>query len=163
VFPGVWRHGDFIEFDADGSSVIHGRSDSTLNRKGIRIGTAEIYNVVEALPEVAESLVVGAELGPEEYWMPIFVVLADGADEEQTRRKIVEVIKDALSPRHVPDEIVVVPAIPHTRTGKKLEVPIKRLLQGAPLSEAADAASVDDPSALRFFEEYAHTHARASA
>ena len=155
VYPGVWRHGDFIEFDADGSSVIHGRSDSTLNRRGIRIGTAEIYAVVERLPEVREALVVGAELGETDYFMPLFVTLTGGADEEEIRRRIVAAIREELSPRHVPDEIVVAPAIPHTRTGKKLEVPVKRLLQGAAPEDVVDVSAVDDPGALGFFVAYA--------
>jgi acetoacetyl-CoA synthetase len=155
TYPGVWRHGDFIEFDTDGSSIIHGRSDSTLNRRGIRIGTAEIYAVVEALPGVREALVVGAELAGDEYYMPLFVALLDDADEERVRTEIVDAIRDGLSPRHVPDEIVTVPAVPHTRTGKKLELPVKRLLQGATLAEAVDVNAADDPDVLAFFETFA--------
>jgi acetoacetyl-CoA synthetase len=154
TYPGVWRHGDVIEFDPDGSCVIHGRSDSTLNRKGIRIGPAELYSVVEALPEVAEALVVGAELG-EEYYMPLFVALTDGADVEQVRARIVAAIRHELSPRHLPDEIVVVPGVPHTRTGKKLEVPVKRLLQGAAPAQVADPGSIDDPALLDFYAQFA--------
>src|SRR5205085_9494903 len=130
LFPGVWRQGDFIEFDVDGSCTIPGRSDSTLNRRGIRIGPAELYSVVEGLPEVTEALVVGAELG-DDYYMPLFVAAAEGVDEDALRDRIVAAIRDALSPRHVPDDILFVPGIPHTKTGKKLEVPVKRLLQGA--------------------------------
>lgn len=154
TYPDVWRHGDVIEFDPDGSCVIHGRSDSTLNRKGIRIGPAEIYSVVEALPEVREALVVGAELG-EEYYMPLFVALTDGADTERVRARIVAAIRHDLSPRHLPDEIVVVPEVPHTKTGKKLEVPVKRLLQGANPSDVADPGSVDDPALLDFYAQFA--------
>ncbi|HZO37085.1 MAG TPA: acetoacetate--CoA ligase [Solirubrobacteraceae bacterium] len=151
-FPGVWRQGDYIEFDIDGSCTIPGRSDSTLNRRGIRIGPAEIYSVVERLPEVDEALVVGAELGGD-YYMPLFIAATDGVDEEDLRARIVTAIRDALSPRHVPDEIVFVPAIPHTKTGKKLEVPVKRLLQGVAPAEAADPGSVDRPELLDLFAD----------
>lgn len=154
TYPGVWRHGDVIEFDEDLSCVIHGRSDSTLNRRGIRIGPAEIYSVVEALPEVREALVVGVEIG-EEYYLPLFVALADGAQFDQVRDRIVAAIRHHLSPRHLPDEIVPVLGIPHTRTGKKLEVPVKRLLQGVPLAEVADPGSVDDPGLLEVYHQFA--------
>ncbi len=154
TYPGAWRHGDVIEFDPDGSCVIHGRSDSTLNRKGIRIGPAEIYSVVEALPEVREALVVGVELG-ERYYMPLFVTLTDGVDVERARARIVTAIRHELSPRHLPDEIVAVPGVPHTTTGKKLEVPVKRLLQGAAPAQVADPGSIDHPALLDFYAQFA--------
>jgi acetoacetyl-CoA synthetase len=157
MFPGVWRHGDFIEFAADGSSMIQGRSDSTLNRKGVRIGPAEIYEAVEALPSVEEALVVGVERDDGDYYMPLFVKSAPDAAEEETRAQIVEIIKTNLTRRHLPDEILFVPGIPHTRTGKKLEVPIKRILQGASVAEAVDAGAVDDPTLLPYFEPTART------
>ena len=150
MYPGVWRHGDYIEFTHRGI-LIHGRSDSTLNRNGLRLGSADIYTVVESLPEVAEALVVGAELGTD-YYMPLFVHLADGAKPDVTQEAITRSIRENLSVRYLPDEIVFMPGIPHTRTGKKLEVPIKRLLQGARLETVADLGSVDDPVLL---EEYA--------
>jgi acetoacetyl-CoA synthetase len=156
VYPGVWRHGDFIEFDADGSSIIHGRSDATLNRNGIRMGSAEIYAIVEALPDVSDSLVIGVECdGDEGYYMPLFITLAPGADEDTARTAVVDAIRRGLSPRHVPDEVVVAPGIPHTRTGKKLEVPVKRLLQGADVHEVLDPSSVDAPEVLGFFARFA--------
>jgi acetoacetyl-CoA synthetase len=157
TFPGVWRHGDFIQFEDDGSSLIEGRSDSTLNRQGVRIGPAEIYEAVEALPSVDEALVVGVERDGGEYYMPLFVKSAGGIDEEETRLEIVETIKTKLTRRHLPDEIVFVPGIPHTRTGKKLEVPIKRILQGASVEDAVDAGAVDDPALLSYFELTART------
>ncbi len=153
-YPGVWRHGDFIQIFDDGSSVIHGRSDSTLNRNGVRMGSADIYAAVEPLAEVREALVIGAEIG-DGYFMPLFVALADGADPEEAKRRIVAAIRESLSPRHVPDEIIVVPAIPHTRTGKKLEVPVKRLFQGSAGAEAFDAGAIDDPSLLPVYETIA--------
>lgn len=159
TWPGVWRHGDYISFDSDLSSVISGRSDSTLNRKGIRIGPAEIYAAVEALPDVREALVIGAEVG-DDYYMPLFVDLADDADPHAASATIVAAIRSALSPRHVPDEIVPMRAIPHTRTGKKLEVPVKRLLQGEALDDVVDRGSVDD---LAVLEAYARFSAERTA
>jgi len=159
TYPGVWRHGDVIEFDRDGSCVIHGRSDSTLNRKGVRIGSGEIYSVVEILPDVKEALVLGVEEG-EGYYMPLFVVLAHGADVATAKQRIAAAIREQLSPRHVPDEIIAMPGIPHTRTGKKLEVPIKRLLQGAPVDQVADPGSVDDPALLHLFARFAEERKR---
>ena len=148
MYPNVWRHGDFIEFDADGSSVIGGRSDSTLNRNGVRLGSADIYQAVEGLPEVREALVVGVELSADEYYMPLFVHLADEAELDTARDAIHAAIRRELSPRHVPDAVIAVPGIPHTKTGKKLELPVKRLLQGANVAEVADADSVDHPELL---------------
>ena len=149
-FPGVWRQGDFIEIDVDGSCNIPGRSDSTLNRRGVRIGPAELYSVIERLPDVTEARGVGAELG-DEYYMPLFIAAAEDVDEAGLRERIVAAIRDALSPRHVPDEIIFVPGIPHTKTGKKLEVPIKRLIQGASIEQAADAGSIDRPELLEVY------------
>lgn len=154
MYPGVWRHGDFIEFNAAGIKI-HGRSDSTLNRNGLRLGSAEIYAVVESLPEITEALVVGAEIGAEDYYMPLFVQLAQGVDEETARRRITAAIREHLSVRYLPDEIVAVRGIPHTRTGKKLEVPVKRLLQGESLELVADLGSLDDPSLMEEFAAFA--------
>ena len=155
TYPGVWRHGDFVEFDADGSSVILGRSDSTLNRNGVRMGSADIYQTVEGLPEVREALVVGVELSLEGYYMPLFVELADGVDLERARGTIVDAIRYGLSPRHVPDDVIAVPGIPHTKTGKKLEVPIKRLLQGATIRDVVDPDAVDRADLLEFYSRFA--------
>ncbi|GAT89652.1 hypothetical protein CVCC1112_4311 [Paenarthrobacter nicotinovorans] len=150
MYPGVWRHGDFIEFTLQGI-LIYGRSDSTLNRNGLRLGSADIYAIVESLPEVAEALVVGAELGTD-YYMPLFVHLSKGTDPGVAQDAITRSIRENLSVRYLPDDIVFMPGIPHTRTGKKLEVPVKRLLQGARLETAADLGSVDNAMLL---EEYA--------
>ncbi len=149
TYPGVWRHGDWITVTPRGSVVIHGRSDSTLNRNGIRMGSAEIYQAVESLPEVVEALVVGVEQPDGGYWMPLFVVLASGARlDEQLRSRIRRAVREQVSPRHVPDDVIAVRALPHTRTGKKLEVPVKRLLQGADPATVLDPESLDDPEAL---------------
>jgi len=152
AFPGVWRHGDWITLTGRGTIVVHGRSDSTLNRNGVRMGSADIYQVVEQFPEVREALVIGAEQPGGGYWMPLFVALAEDAElTDDLVRRICAAIKAQASPRHVPDEIVAVPGIPHTRTGKKLEVPIKRLLQGAAPGDVLDSQSVDDASLLDVF------------
>ncbi|MER5227590.1 acetoacetate--CoA ligase [Streptomyces flaveus] len=151
-YPGVWRHGDWITVTGHGSVIVHGRSDSTLNRNGVRLGSADIHAVVERLPEITEALVIGAEEPDGGYWMPLFVVLAAGAELDDTLRdKIREAIRTGASPRHVPDEILAVPGIPHTRTGKKLEVPVKRLLQGSPADQVVDPAAVDSPDLLAYF------------
>jgi acetoacetyl-CoA synthetase len=152
MFPGVWRHGDWISITAHGSIIVHGRSDSTLNRHGIRMGSADIYQAVERLPEIAEALVIGAEQPDGGYWMPLFVVLAGGAElTDELRDRIKRSIREEVSPRHVPDDIIVAPAVPHTRTGKKLEVPIKKLLQGADPAKVVEKSAVDDPALLDWY------------
>ena len=157
MYPGVWRHGDWIRITERGSAVIEGRSDSTLNRQGIRFGTSELYGVVERLPEVLDSLVIGLELPGGRYWMPLFVVLSEGLElDDEVAGRIRRAIRESLSQRHVPDAIVAVPAIPRTLTGKKMEVPVKRLLLGRPLAEVAAPGAVADPRALDFFVGYAH-------
>ncbi|MFJ8214853.1 acetoacetate--CoA ligase [Streptomyces sp. NPDC096033] len=158
MFPGVWRHGDWITITDRGSVVIHGRSDSTLNRQGVRMGSADIYEAVERLPEIKESLVIGLEEPNGGYWMPLFVHLAPGAVlDDDLRKKIAATIREQLSPRHVPDEVIEVPAIPHTLTGKRIEVPVKRLLQGTPPAKAVNPGSVDNPDLLAFYEELGRT------
>ncbi|MCM2429885.1 acetoacetate--CoA ligase [Streptomyces sp. RKAG337] len=156
MFPGVWRHGDWITITSRGTVIIHGRSDSTLNRQGVRMGSADIYEAVERLPEIRESLVIGVELPDGGYWMPLFVHLTQGAAlDDALRGRIKDVIRAELSPRHVPDEVIAVPAVPHTLTGKRLEVPVKRLMQGAALDRTVNPGSVDDIEVLRFYERLA--------
>jgi acetoacetyl-CoA synthetase len=151
-FPGVWRHGDWATVTEDGGVAILGRSDSTLNRHGVRLGTAEIYAAVEQLPEVADSMVIGIEQEGGGYWMPLFVALEGNAKlTDELRERIRAAIRAATSPRHLPDEIVQVPAIPRTLTGKKLEVPVKRVLMGADPATALRRSSVADPAALDHF------------
>jgi acetoacetyl-CoA synthetase len=157
MFPGVWRHGDWITITEHGSIVVHGRSDSTLNRHGIRMGSADIYQVVERLPEVAEALVIGAEQPNGGYWMPLFVVLAEGAElSDELRERITDTIRTEVSPRHVPDDILAAPGVPHTRTGKKLEVPIKRLFQGADPARVVERSAVDNPALLDWYAQIRH-------
>ncbi|CCH77274.1 putative acyl-CoA synthetase [Nostocoides japonicum T1-X7] len=156
TYADAWRQGDWITVTPRGSVVIHGRSDSTLNRHGVRMGSADIYAAVDTVPGVLESLVVGAEQQDGGYWMPLFVVLDDGHHlDEELAALITRRIRERTSARHVPDEVIAVPGIPHTRTGKKLEVPVKRLLQGAALGEVANPASVDDPALLQVFADLA--------
>ena len=131
MYPGVWRHGDWIRITPRGGAIIYGRSDATINRHGIRMGTAELYRAVEALPEVLDSLVVDLEYLGRESYMPLFVVLRDGlALDDALTRRIKDAIRTALSPRHVPNEIFQVAAIPRTLSGKKMELPVKKLLLG---------------------------------
>jgi acetoacetyl-CoA synthetase len=152
--PGVWRHGDWVTIEPSGGVIVHGRSDATINRMGVRMGSAEIYEIVEKLPEVREALVVGIERRDGDYFMPLFVALEHGVDlNEDLSAKIREALRTGLSPRHVPDDIVEIPSVPHTLTGKKLEVPVKRLLQGTPLDQAVNLGSVDDIESLRFIAE----------
>ncbi|MFD5722744.1 acetoacetate--CoA ligase [Streptomyces sp. NPDC127036] len=157
-YPGVWRHGDWMTRTPRGSVVVSGRSDSTLNRHGVRLGSADIYAVVDELPGIRESLVIGAELPDGGYWMPLFVVLETGhALDEDLCDAIRAAVRTHASPRHVPDTIIEVPALPHTRTGKKLEVPVKRLLQGTELDKVAGRESVDDITALEYFTRFVRT------
>ncbi|MFJ9743768.1 acetoacetate--CoA ligase, partial [Streptomyces sp. NPDC101166] len=152
MFPGVWRHGDWITITGHGSIVVHGRSDSTLNRQGIRMGSADIYQAVERIPEIAEALVIGAEQPDGGYWMPLFVVLTPGVElTDELRGRINATIRAEVSPRHVPDEIIAAPGIPHTRTGKKLEVPIKKLFQGAEAATVVAPTAVDVPELLDWY------------
>ena len=164
-FPGVWRHGDWILFTDRGSCVITGRSDATLNRGGVRLGSGELYAVVEELPEVADSLVVHLEDnagGPGE--LILFVVLTPGEQlDDELRKQIAGALRGALSPRHVPDSIEAVPAIPRTLTAKKLELPVKRILLGARPEDVASRDALAEPGALDAFVTIARTRAAAAA
>jgi acetoacetyl-CoA synthetase len=160
TYPGVWRHGDWITRTERNTVVVHGRSDATLNRNGVRMGSADLYAAVEALPGIREALVIGAELPDGGYWMPLFVALDEGTVlDDALRARIRRAIRHRASPRHVPDEIMEVPAVPHTRTGKKLEVPVKRILMGADPGTVAAPSAVDDPGALEFFVRLAERRA----
>jgi acetoacetyl-CoA synthetase len=156
MYPGIWRHGDWVKLTARNGVVIYGRSDSTINRMGIRMGTSEMYRVVEEIPEVLDSLVVDLEgLGGVPY-MPLFVVLRPGAELDQAlKATITERIRVALSPRHVPDDIFVIAEVPRTLNGKKLEVPVKKILLGAPVERAANPDAMANPHVLDYFVELA--------
>jgi acetoacetyl-CoA synthetase len=157
VFPGVWRHGDWITIAADGSCVITGRSDATLNRGGVRLGTSEFYSVVESLPEVADSLVVHLESTDDPNGeLLLFVVPADGVEvDDALRARIARELRGSLSPRHVPDAIHSVRTVPRTLSGKKLEVPVKRILTGTPVESAAAKGALVNPESLTAFAELA--------
>ncbi|MEU7038378.1 acetoacetate--CoA ligase [Streptomyces sp. NPDC046237] len=164
TYPGVWRHGDWVTIHPDLSVIVSGRSDSTLNRMGVRMGSADIYAVVEQLPEVADSLVVGVEQADGGYFMPLFVVPSDGsALDDGLRERIATAIRNRLSPRHVPDVIVPVPAVPRTLTGKKLEVPVKRILQGARVADVTSEGSVTHFEQLTWFADFAARTAHKGA
>ncbi|HEX3463071.1 MAG TPA: acetoacetate--CoA ligase [Candidatus Elarobacter sp.] len=155
-FPGVWRHGDFIKINERGGCYIYGRSDSTLNRYGVRIGSAEIYRAVEQLDDVADSLVVCLGLPGGEFYMPLFVRVADGAAyDDALRERIVAKLRADCSPRHVPDEIHPVEAIPYTLTGKKMEIPVRRILAGTAPEKAASRDAMMQPGALDWYVEFA--------
>jgi acetoacetyl-CoA synthetase len=156
TYPGVWRHGDWIKITPQGGCVIYGRSDSTVNRGGIRMGTSELYRIVEAMPEIAEGLVVHLTEGAADGPLLLFVALRDGAAlDDELRARIVRTIRQGLSPRHVPDEIHAVPEVPRTLNGKKLEVPIRRILLGTPPEKAVSADAMGNPAALQPFVQLA--------
>jgi acetoacetyl-CoA synthetase len=151
-YPGVWRHGDWIAILPDGGCIIYGRSDATLNRGGVRMGTSEFYRVVESLPEVADSLVVDTGRLGEEGRLILYVVPAAGhALDDALAARIRSALRHELSPRHVPDEIRQVPGIPRTLSGKKLEVPVRKMLLGTPPAQAADPDSLANPEVLASF------------
>ncbi|BDG43046.1 acetoacetate--CoA ligase [Saccharococcus caldoxylosilyticus] len=158
TYPGVWKHGDWIKIDEEGGCVIYGRSDSTINRAGVRMGTSEIYRAVEAVDEVLESLIIDLEMMGRTSFMPLFVVLKPGAVlDEALKEKIKQAIRQNVSPRFVPDEIYEVKQIPKTLNGKKMEIPIRKLLLGFPLEKAVNPGSMANPEALDFFIELAKT------
>jgi acetoacetyl-CoA synthetase len=158
IWPGVWRHGDWIEITERGTAIIYGRSDSTINRGGIRMGTAEIYRAVLSVDEVQDALVVDVPREGEENWMPLFVVMKNGAElDEATIKAIRKRIRDDCSPRHVPNDVIAIPAIPRTLSGKVLEVPVKRVLMGDPPEKAASRESLANPEAFDWFVDYAES------
>ncbi len=155
-FPGVWRHGDWIVFSPEGHCHVAGRSDATLNRGGVRLGTAEFYRVVEELPGVQDSLVVHLEQAGGNGDLVLFVQTEPGRQlDTQLRAMIVDALRHQLSPRHVPDTITEVAAVPRNRTGKKLELPVKRILQGRPVDEVASRDALADPHSLDAFVDLA--------
>jgi acetoacetyl-CoA synthetase len=156
-YPGVWRHGDWITVTDRGTCIISGRSDATLNRGGVRIGTAELYEVVESLPEIADSLVVHLEDGgggPGD--LILFVQLAPGARlDGELRARLAAHLRADLSPRHVPDDVIEVETVPRTLTGKRLEIPVKRILRGAKPDDVASRDALTDPTSLDVFASMA--------
>jgi acetoacetyl-CoA synthetase len=155
-FPGVWRHGDWIEITSRGTAVIYGRSDSTINRQGVRMGTSEIYRAVQSVPEVLDALVIDVPKPRTEGWMPLFVVLREGvALDDELAAEIKQRIREQCSPRHVPDEVFQIREVPRTLSGKVLEVPVKKILMGTPPEQAASRDSLANPGALDYFVELA--------
>jgi acetoacetyl-CoA synthetase len=151
TYPGVWRHGDWIEITERGTAIISGRSDATINRGGVRMGTAEIYSAVLGVDEVVDALVVDVE-----GFMPLFVVLRDGGGlDDELLERIRARVREDCSPRHVPDEVVAVEQVPRTLSGKVLELPVKRILMGTPPEQAASRDSLANPEALDFFVSWA--------
>ena len=156
MFPGVWRHGDWIEITSRGTAVIYGRSDSTINRQGVRMGTSEIYRAVLAVPEVLDALVVDVPRDGGDSFMPLFVVLREGEElDEGIEAEIKRRIREDCSPRHVPNRIYPIAEVPRTLSGKVLEVPVKKILMGAPPEQAASRESLANPAALDYFVELA--------
>ena len=152
TYPGIWRHGDWIEITDRGTAIIYGRSDSTINRGGIRMGTSEIYRAVLSIDEILDALVVDVPRDGEENWMPLFVVLAEGAElDDDLTKRIARAVREQCSPRHVPNEVTAIAEVPRTLSGKVLEVPVKRILMGTPPEKAASRESLANPAALDYF------------
>ena len=152
LYPGVWRHGDWIEITSRGTAIIYGRSDSTINRGGVRMGTSEIYSAVLALDEVVDALVIDLPREGTDGWMPLFVVLREGESlDDALIAEIRRRVREDCSPRHVPDEIRQIAEVPRTLSGKVLEVPVKRILMGTPADQAASRESLANPEALDYF------------
>ncbi|WP_319824700.1 acetoacetate--CoA ligase [Thalassovita sp.] len=156
TYPGIWRHGDWIEITPDGGAVIYGRSDATINRRGLRLGSSEIYRAVEALDEVQDSLVVDLEFLGRDSFMPLFVVMTDGhVMNDAMKDKIRAAIRSGVSARFLPDDIVALPEVPRTLSGKKLEVPVKKLLLGGDPAKVVNRDSMANPDSFDFFIGYA--------
>ena len=156
MYPGVWRHGDWVEINERGNAIIYGRSDSTINRGGVRMGTSEIYRAVLDIDEITDALVVDVPRQGEENWMPLFVVLREGASlDDDLKKRIAKQIREYCSPRHVPNDVYAVDEVPRTLSGKVLEVPVKKILSGTPPEQAASRDSLANPAALDWFAELA--------
>jgi acetoacetyl-CoA synthetase len=157
-YPAVWRHGDWIQITARNGVIIYGRSDATLNRGGVRIGTSEIYRAVDKVKEVKDCLIVCLEKGQGEFFMPLFVQLQPGVSmSDQIRKKINSTLRQDCSPRHVPDQIIAVPEIPYTLSGKKTETPVKKILMGKEIDKVVSTGSLRNPESLKFFVNFYKT------
>ena len=156
TFPGLWRHGDLCRINRRGGCYLLGRSDAALLKHSVRIGTAELYRALEAIPEIEDALIVSLELPRAEFFLPLFVQLRPGLQLDNALAETIRHhLRDEYSPRHVPDRIYQIDTVPYTRTGKKMEVPVKRILMGVPVAQAADGACVAVPGALDFFVRFA--------
>ncbi len=155
-YPGIWRHGDLVRRTSRGGFVISGRSDATLNRSGVRIGTAEIYRAVESIEGIEDSLIVNVELPDAQFFMPLFVVTQEGVElDEPLIKKIAATLSSQCSPRHVPDKVYAIREVPYTLTGKKLEVPVKKLFLGSPVDKALNPGVLANPQSMEFFIDFA--------
>jgi acetoacetyl-CoA synthetase len=151
VYPGIWRHGDFVKLTAEGGLTIYGRSDATLNRQGVRMGTAEIYRALNTVDEIADSLIVHIDNDSQDY-MPLFLVLKTGIVlDEKLEKQIKTTLRKKCSPRHVPDKLIVVPEIPYTISGKKMEAPVKKILSGMSADKVLNKDAMRNPEAMNYF------------
>jgi acetoacetyl-CoA synthetase len=156
MFPGIWRHGDWVQFNERGGCVIYGRSDATINRQGIRMGTSEIYRVIESFEEVLDSLIIDLEFRGRDSFMPLFVVLRPGLSlDDDLKQRISHKLRTDVSPRHVPNDIIRIDQVPYTLSGKKMEVPIRKILLGMDAHRAANIGAMRNPEAIDFFNQYA--------
>lgn len=156
LFPGIWRHGDWIKLNARNGAVIYGRSDSTINRQGVRMGTSEIYQAVERIPEVIDSLIIDLELLGRESYMPLFVVLRPGVTlDDDLKNRINAQIRAEISPRHLPNAIFAIQEVPYTLSGKKMEVPVRKILLGHPVEKAANLGAMRNPQSIDYFVQFA--------
>jgi acetoacetyl-CoA synthetase len=159
MFVGTWRHGDWVRKTEHGGLIIYGRSDATLNRGGVRIGSAEIYKVMDKISAVKDSLIVCIDKPGGEFYMPMFIMLNEGNElNEALVKKIKQMLKTECSPRHVPDEIIACPDIPYTLSGKKTETPVKKILMGRDPEKVVNAGSLRNPASLKFFIEFFQSH-----
>jgi acetoacetyl-CoA synthetase len=158
MYPGHWRHGDWIKFNERGGCIIYGRSDSTINRHGVRMGTSEIYRVVESLDEVMDSLIIDLEFHGREPYMPLFVVLRGGQQlTDDLKTQIIHKLCTEVSPRHVPNEIFQIQEVPYTLSGKKVEVPIRKILLGLDKQKAVNIGALRNPKAIQYFLDFANS------
>ena len=158
VYPGVWRHGDFLKINARGGCYVYGRSDATLNRFGVRIGSAEIYRCVERLDGILDSLIVCLETPSGDFYMPLFLKLAPGVTlDDAMKQTIAGRLRAECSPRHVPDDMHEVPDIPYTLSAKKMELPVRRILRGAPVDSVAARDAMRNPEAIDWFAAFSRS------
>ncbi|HMQ00477.1 MAG TPA: acetoacetate--CoA ligase, partial [Cyclobacteriaceae bacterium] len=152
MYPGVWRHGDWTQITPREGIVIYGRSDATLNRGGVRIGTSEVYRAVDKINAVKDSLIICIEKPGGEYYMPLFVVMQEGQSlTEDIKKQINQTLRTDYSPRHVPDEIIAIPDIPYTISGKKTEAPVKKIMMGKEPEKVINPGALKNPESLSFF------------
>ncbi|HCM77562.1 MAG TPA: acetoacetate--CoA ligase, partial [Cytophagales bacterium] len=159
MYPGIWRHGDWIEITENNGVIIYGRSDATLNRGGVRIGTSEIYRAVDQIKEIKDSVIICVERDKGEFYMPLFVVMAENAVlTDELKTKINKTIKDAYSPRHIPDAIFETADVPYTISGKKTEAPIKKIFMGRDPDQVVNKGALRNPESMKFYINFYNQH-----